>query len=194
MAQRNSGTGLGDILKWGLVLGGGYLAYRALSPAFFSAAAPAAASSAGGGQSLTLADLVAALKGAVGPSSGGGAAAAGGVTAADLVKAIAVAQDATQNLDQWSYAAQHVSQKPLTISSDQMDKIIAAAGGDRTQLITADQFLSAFHSAGLSGLGARTSSAVRVPIVAMPMADGRVRMVALTPSGAVLNRVYVRST
>lgn len=72
----------------------------------------------------------------------------------------------SQNFDQWSWYFQYsppVAGAPPgfgtngSISAGMMAAIIAAGGGNRGALITADQFLgyyqTALHQAGLSGLG-----------------------------------------
>lgn len=193
-------SGVGDIFKYGLLAGGAYLAYRAFFSGSTTAAAPAA-----GAPTYSMADLVAAFKASGGAAATGSTAApaAGSNTPStpssplqvgDLLTAAGTAGAAgspppTFSLDQWSYYAQNAG-KGISISPDQMNKIIAAGGGDRSALVTADQFLTAYHAAGLSGLGA---APVRVPILVVRQPDGSARVVALHPHGSgVFARTYVR--
>jgi hypothetical protein len=195
-------SGIGDIVKYGLLAGGGYLAYRY----FFSgaaAAAPAGAPAGAPAQGYTLADLVNALKSppAGSPAAGSNppaqAAAPGPLTADDLVAVLtgqnpAFTSQTPQNLDQWSWAAQHVPGKPITISGSQMQAIIDAAskqwtGKDRSSPYTALDFMAAYKAAGLSGLG--VVRPIRTPVFLFRQSNGLIRAVAAT-SGGMFSRAY----
>jgi hypothetical protein len=189
-------SGVGDVLKYGLILGGGYLLYQK----FFGGATPAAAAPAGAAPAsptYSIADLIAAVKGTAGSGTAGGGSAPSGQSSDPWANAAACMQMAagndSQNFDQWSYWFQNMSCsfRPLpagfgtgtatnpTISADLMGKIIAAGGGDRSKLVSSAAWIGYYRSAaGLSGLGAVSApAAVTVPIVIFPVGEGRFAVV-----------------
>jgi hypothetical protein len=64
------------------------------------------------------------------------------------------------SFDQWAWYWQNAAQLG-TISPEQMERIIAAGGGDRSALITAEQFAAYGSSSGLAGLPSAAGRAWR---------------------------------
>jgi hypothetical protein len=150
---RDSGGGVGSVLKWGLLIGGGYFAYRAIT---------SAASTSGSGAtapSLSLADLVAAIKGAQSSPAPAGTTPAAAVkptepAPAQMITALKAAAAGNSflvagkmNQDQWNYYRNQLW--PPDLSGAQL----SAAFPNGPEQLTAEDFVGRLQSVGLAGLG-----------------------------------------
>ena len=162
------GLDLGSLVKWGLLLGGGYYLYQTYVSS--SSSTTTSPSSTG---SLSLADLTTAIKNALAgsgsPSSSTApppAAPTGPTTITALRAAIQKPAGLTDqsinngyslSMDGWNFYRNNV--QPPALTAEQFGQVVAAlpAGVDRS-LVTVDQFLAALKASGvvsgLSGLGA----------------------------------------
>ena len=171
----NSSGGMGEILKWGLIIGGAYYLYQAyISSQTAAAPAAPAAGAAPPATSTTaptfsLQNLITAIQDSLnsgGPSSGATAPAGSnptppapvaneGQTASALIDAAGGAN--SFNVDQWNYYWGQLGGTVLTPA--QSAAVATAAGGDNPMDVNA--YLAARGTAGLpitlpglSGLGA----------------------------------------
>lgn len=175
----SSGGGMGEILKWGLIIGGAYYLYQAYvnSQAAAVAAAPAAGSTTASATTtssttaptFSLQNLITAIQDSLnsGAAPSGTAAPVGapsappapvaneGQTASALIDAAGGAN--SFNVDQWNYYWGQLGGTVLTPT--QSAAVATAAGGDNPMDV--DAYLSARAAAGLpitlpglSGLGA----------------------------------------
>lgn len=173
--------GAGDLVKWGLILGGGVWGYQKLFGASAASPAPAGGAAPAGGFSLN--DLVAALRGtpAAQPAAGGAAPptappagagpappppapvpppAVGPALAAQLVTATAgdpALIGGKMNADQWTWF--YVNKLGRSeIAGDLWHEIFfpngRPANAADAPMYTAQEFAAALATKGLGGLGA----------------------------------------
>jgi len=181
MASQSSG-GMGEILKWGLILGGAYYLYQAwvnsqaataaaAAPAGTTTTPPATTTTSTTAPTFSLQNLITAIQDSLnssgGASSSGTTAPAGappappapvaneGQTASALIDAAGGLN--SFNVDQWNYYWGQLGGTVLTPA--QSAAVATAAGGDNPMDV--DAYLSARGAAGLpitlpglSGLGA----------------------------------------
>jgi len=174
MAQHSSGFEVGSIVKWGLLLGGGYFAYRAITGASSTAAAPATGS-------LSLADLMAAIKGAQGSPAPAGTTPAADVkptepAPADMIAklkaAAAAAGDTAATLDQHQWNFYRNKLWPPDFSGAQWSSAFPSSASEQ---LTAEEFVGRLQKVGLAGLGL---GSVTIPVPMMvETPDGRRVMV-----------------
>lgn len=171
MAQQQGG--LGSILKYGLIAGGVYFAYRAISGA---ASTSATASSPAAG-SLSLSDLVAAIKQAqTSPAPAGTTATTAAapavrapLTLQELLTAAGKSATDTLNGHEWNYYRNQLRPPDLTGAE------LQSAIGDASQEMTGADFMAGLQKVGLSGLGL---GAVHIPVpVQVRTPDGRLVVV-----------------
>lgn len=168
MAQQ--GGGVGTILKYGLLAGGAYFAYRAFTGA--SAATPATAAAPAAG-SLSLTDLVNAIKQAQTSPAPAGTTPAASVPAnaraplsvQELLTAAGKSATDTLNGHEWNYYRNQL--RPPALTGDELQSAI----GDASQEMTAADFYAGLQKVGLGSVGL---GAVHIPVpVTVVTPDGK---------------------
>lgn len=178
-------SGMGDLLKYGLLAVGGYLLYQnfiATPAAAVASTAPPATGSTTGTSSLSLSDLVNAIKNAVTPtpaatttpppaSTTTASPAAAATLSAQLVTAAKdntffIAQNGQGNADEWNFYLAQL--RPPGLSADQFAAIFPGmTATDRGPVMSADAFVSKIQAGGV-GLGA-----VQIPVPLMFSNNGK---------------------
>lgn len=174
---RNSGGGMGGLLKIALIGGAGYLGYNYLVNSGMWASWFGGSTTAIPPQSLPITTPASSTTPAsTTPASAGSPAPAplAPVSRAALIAA-AGGPAATLTVDQWLYYYQQITGAQVT--GGQASLILGATNqtsANRGALITVDQFLAALPTAGLSGFSgavprlARASWGAKTPLRALP--------------------------